>query len=226
MEEKKIIFVCTGNTCRSPMAEAIFRSEIRRLKISGASVCSAGIRAGGGNINPNSSTVLSENGLVLENFISRRLDEKMLMEAYAVVCMTDAQRDLLMDLRWNLLRKSGAAEIENNVYAFSDFSGYEIPDPFGRDLDCYRLTYQKIEEGMSALIAKLFPEYLAGNGGEEVGKPTSGSGEKTRAKKTKKAAGTERKSRKTKTEKATAKARTGSRAGSGKTKKTSSVKKK
>lgn len=131
-----------------------------------------------------------------------------------------------MELRWNLLRKSGAAEIENNVYSFSDVAGYEIPDPFGRELDCYRFTYQKIEGGMSALIAKLFPEYSVGNGGKKAKNPAPGNGEKARVKNTKKAAGTERKSGKKKTEKAAAKARTGSREGSGKTKRISSAKKK
>lgn len=159
MEERQVIFVCTGNTCRSPMAEAIFRSEIKRLKIQGVGVLSAGIEAAKkGNINPCSASVLSENGLSLENFNSRLLEKEMLQTAYALICMTDSQRDLLMELRWKLLREAGFAEIENNVYSFSELAGYEIPDPFGRDIDCYRLTYRKLAEGMSFVIQKLFPE--------------------------------------------------------------------
>ena len=159
MEERQVIFVCTGNTCRSPMAEAIFRSEIKRLKIQGVGVLSAGIEAAKkGNINPCSASVLSENGLSLENFSSRLLEKEMLQTAYALICMTDSQRDLLMELRWKLLREAGFAEIENNVYSFSELAGYEIPDPFGRDIDCYRLTYRKLAEGMSFVIQKLFPE--------------------------------------------------------------------
>ena len=137
MEERQVIFVCTGNTCRSPMAEAIFRSEIKRLKIQGVGVLSAGIEAAKkGNINPCSASVLSENGLSLENFNSRILEKEMLPTSYALICMTDSQRDLLMELRWKLLREAGFAEIENNVYSFSELAGYEIPDPFGREIDC------------------------------------------------------------------------------------------
>lgn len=162
MEEKKIIFVCTGNTCRSPMAEAVLRSELKRLNIGDVSVFSAGLEPSkNGNINPHSAAVLSENGLSIENFASRALDEEMLTNAYAVICMTDSQRDILMDMRWNLLRRTGLSEIENNVYSFSDIAGYEIPDPFGRDKECYRLTYTKIAGGMAAVIAKLFPELSA-----------------------------------------------------------------
>ena len=162
MEEKKIIFVCTGNTCRSPMAEAVLRSEFKRLNIGDVYVFSAGLEhSKNGNINPHSAAVLSENGLSIENFASRALDEEMLTNAYAVICMTDSQRDILMDMRWNLLRRTGLSEIENNVYSFSDIAGYEIPDPFGRDKECYRLTYTKIAGGMAAIIAKLFPELSA-----------------------------------------------------------------
>ncbi len=86
----------------------------------------------------------------------------MLEKAYAIICMTDSQRDILMDMRWNILRRAGFSDIENNVFSFSDIAGYEIPDPFGKNLDCYRLTYQKIVGGMSALIEKLFPELREG----------------------------------------------------------------
>jgi hypothetical protein len=71
--------------------------------------------------------------------------------------LTDAQRDLLMEMRWQALRDAGEEEIENNVYSFSELTGYEVLDPYGRDLDCYRYVYELIAGGMSALTAKLLP---------------------------------------------------------------------
>lgn len=160
-KKKIIVFVCAGNTCRSPMAEAVFRSELRRRRIEGAEVYSAGLNARGDgteNINAKSAVVLAENGLSVENFHARQLDGETMRSVFAIVCMTDSQRDLLMDLRWDILRKAGEEEIENNVWSFSELCGYEIPDPYGRDLDVYRETFQRINAAMPHLFEKFFPK--------------------------------------------------------------------
>ena len=161
-EKKNFVFVCTGNTCRSPMAEVVFRSELKRRKIENVESFSAGISARGDgeeNINLKSVSVLNENGLSVENFHARRLNREIMENAFAVVCMTDEQRDYLMDLRWELLKNAnGEREIENNVWSFSDICGYQIPDPYGRDLDAYRETFLKINQAMPPLFEKFFPE--------------------------------------------------------------------
>lgn len=156
--QTKIVFVCTGNTCRSPMAEALFRSEAKRRKLD-AVAYSAGIsaRSDRENINEKSVFVLLENGLSVENFHSRPLDKKTLSEATHLICMTDAQRDFLMDFRWELLKGEGK-ELENNVLSFSDLCGYEIADPYGKDVEAYRRTFDLIDRAMPRLFEKLFPE--------------------------------------------------------------------
>ena len=157
-QKRKIIFVCTGNTCRSPMAEAICRSELKRLRAEDIEVYSAGISAKkGGTLNANSAIVLSENGLSLENFNSTPLTDEAVLGAYAVVCMTQSQSAFLKENSALAFFKNvgKCASLGENIHSFYSLVGYEIPDPFGMDLNCYRATFERIARAMPELLEKL-----------------------------------------------------------------------
>ena len=158
---KRIVFVCTGNTCRSPMAEILLRKKLEETGVSNVKVLSAGLQARKGDtINPLSKQVLEEKGMDCGEFRATLLTDKILKESFAIVCMTERQREIVMDMRWNALRKAGEEEIENNVYSFFEISGYEIYDPYGKGRDCYQYVFGLLDAGMSALIEKftLFPK--------------------------------------------------------------------
>lgn len=155
-KRKKIVFVCTGNTCRSPMAEVLLRNYIEKLGLKGFTVKSAGLKAKRGTtINEKSAQVLKENGLSAEKFSATPLTDKLLCDAFLIISMTDSQRDYIMDKRWNALKKVGQEAEENNTYAFSEIAGYEIPDPYGRDIDCYRYVFDMLVSAMPRLAEKL-----------------------------------------------------------------------
>ena len=138
---KQIVFVCTGNTCRSPMAQALLAREIEQLHIPGVTASSAGTAAAKeGRLNPLSAQVLAENGLSLDDFTSTLLDEKILSTAKAIVCMTEEQRDHVSYMRWKLLSEQGKKRISDNVYAFSAFCGRDVPDPYGYGIEEYRFV--------------------------------------------------------------------------------------
>jgi len=140
MKYKKILFVCTGNTCRSPMAEAALRAELKKRKISYYTVRSAGLSArAGSTLNPLAAQVLSEEKIpVLKSFQPRRLTKKMLEESYAVVCMTaDQHRALAGHL---------------NVTSFPAMFGEEIADPYGQGLEAYRAAFRQIRAHLADVI--------------------------------------------------------------------------
>lgn len=142
MKYKKIVFVCSGNTCRSPMAEAAFRKELKRRKISWYKVQSAGVNAHeGAPMNPDAQKALSEAKIPYsETFKSRLLTPKTVEEAIAVICMTRDLCDLIPG---------------KSVMSFYELTGREIPDPYGQGIDAYRVTLRNIRECIPAIIGRL-----------------------------------------------------------------------
>ena len=136
---EKILFVCTGNTCRSPMAEGIFNEIVRRWGISGRIGMSAGLLAFGGDApSENAVRVMEEMGVDIRAHRSRSLTAPLLDEADAVVCMTREHLAAVKPL-----------VPENRLYLLS----HGVQDPYGGDLWRYRDCADQIFDGMQELFA-------------------------------------------------------------------------
>lgn len=146
---RQILFLCTGNTCRSPIAEALFNDR----KINGWKAVSAGLAAYPGMlISPRSAEVLHEWGIDADTHRSQPIDDHLMDATDLVVTMTDAHRDILVHLY---------PEREDDILSYSAFTEnqQDVDDPYGFSIDSYRATRNRIQEGLDRLLRELERRY-------------------------------------------------------------------
>lgn len=144
MKKKSVIFVCTGNTCRSPVAEIIFKTKLKLEKIDNVKVSSAGLSAvPGDKMSRNSLLALKELGYKSYAFKSKRLTHEMLKKADMVICMTESHKLWLKGYE--------------NVFTINELTGRgEIFDPYGGDFKAYVNTAYQLEDACNVILNKFF----------------------------------------------------------------------
>ena len=93
---QQILFVCTGNTCRSPMAMAILNSLVKQGKVQNVTAQSAGLYAAGEPASENTVTVLKNHGIVLQNYRSKPLTNELILQSSKIYAMTPQHRQMLL----------------------------------------------------------------------------------------------------------------------------------
>lgn len=132
MEPEIILFVCTGNLCRSPMAEALMNRRLAQAGREEVVARSAGTWAAEGALPAaNTVEVMAERGLNLENHRAHNVVEADMAAAPLVLGMT---RDHVEALRLDFPAHAG------KIHLFSEMAGrrFDVPDPYGSSLAVYR----------------------------------------------------------------------------------------
>lgn len=137
-----IYFICTGNTCRSPMAEAILAS----MQLPNVEVRSAGIYAlEGGDMSGNAKLVLEANQISKSHY-SKGISEEDLQWADLILTMTSAHKELVLQYY---------PEVQEKIFTLKEYTApytsKDISDPFGGDYYKYEQTYVELKQYITIL---------------------------------------------------------------------------
>lgn len=147
---KKVLFVCSGNTCRSPIAEGIAKKVLPEYLEEEIEIMSAGSAAVDGL--PASSLaieVAADHSIELSNHRAKLLSRTLVKEADLIVTMSPTHKDTVGVI------EPTALEYTYVLPDFCDDDVAEIPDPIGLDRDAYEKTFELIENCVGRLADQL-----------------------------------------------------------------------
>ncbi|WP_371372272.1 low molecular weight protein arginine phosphatase [Sporomusa aerivorans] len=135
----RILLICTGNTCRSPMAAALLAGMVEKAGLSGRiTVESAGIAAWGQPASPQAQAVMRQSGLSVDKHRSRQVAPEELATADLILTMTASHKRAALGM---------APGMAGKIYTLAEFAGEtgDVRDPYGGSETEYRECAVQLE---------------------------------------------------------------------------------
>lgn len=148
----KIMFICTGNICRSAMAHWLMKKKIEQNNIPNVEIYSSGIFAMPGDTSTDEAIeVMEEYGANLKQHRATLTRDSNIQEMDVILCMTNSHKQSLISMYPNLA---------NKIFTLKEYvglteDGIEIKDPWGYDIVTYRYCAAEIDACLEKLIEKM-----------------------------------------------------------------------
>lgn len=151
---KKVLFVCTGNSCRSVMAEGFFNKLVKDQKsvraISAGTTAFPGIRP-----SENGVLVMKEQGVDISNHLSQALTPELIASSDLIIAMTRAHQRFILEIAKNPSVDTKKIHLLMNFSSRWDFFGVDVEDPIGQPIWAYQQCFNIMKDPIDKLVKAL-----------------------------------------------------------------------